>query len=175
MLSVQHACLLQRVSFSLCKIYLKTLQICKLRRNNITLKMDYKWAEWVKTEWILDCQKEKTQKLQEAKDVVPSINRTQAAERAENVVLSLVTLTFDLDIQTLPSEGTINTPSMWICRKYVQRLPRYFIHRQKSHRQRQKQNLTQFTVCGNNKTCTKFVRVAMWHASGCIRKSRNKK
>ena len=37
---------------------------------------------------------------------VPNINRTQAAERAKNVVfLSLVTLTFDLDIQTRPSEG----------------------------------------------------------------------
>jgi len=37
-------------------------------------------------------------------------------------------------------------------RKFVQRFPRYFIHKQtktKSHRQRQKQNLTQFTACGN--------------------------
>jgi len=34
-----------------------------------------------------------------------NINRTQAAERAENAVLSLVILTFDLDLQTRPSEG----------------------------------------------------------------------
>jgi len=32
----------------------------------------------------------------EAMDVLPNINRTQATERAENAVLSLVTLTFDL-------------------------------------------------------------------------------
>ena len=44
--------------------------------------------------------------------------------------LSLVTLTFDLDIQTPTSEG----PSMFplcIWRKSVQRFPMYFIHKQK--------------------------------------------
>jgi len=45
--------------------------------------------------------------------------------------LSLVTLTFDLDIQTRPSEGP-NTSSLWIWRKSVQRFPRYLRHKQKS-------------------------------------------
>ena len=43
--------------------------------------------------------------------------------------LSLVTLTFDLNIQTHPSEGS-NTSSMWIWRKSVQRFQSYFIHKQ---------------------------------------------
>jgi len=38
-------------------------------------------------------------------------NRTQTAERAEKIrVLSLVTLTIDLDLQTRPNEGS-NTSS----------------------------------------------------------------
>ena len=42
----------------------------------------------------------------EAKDVLPNINRTQTTERAKKChFLSLVTLTFDLDLQTRPSEG----------------------------------------------------------------------
>jgi len=42
----------------------------------------------------------------EAKDVLPNINRTQAAKRGEKFLfLSMVTLTFDLDIETPPSEG----------------------------------------------------------------------
>jgi len=42
----------------------------------------------------------------EAKDVLPSINHMQAAKRAEKChFLSLMTLTFDLDLQTHPSEG----------------------------------------------------------------------
>jgi len=45
--------------------------------------------------------------------------------------LSLVTVTFDLDIQTRPSDGP-NTSSLWIWRKSVQRFPRYFIHKQKA-------------------------------------------
>jgi len=44
--------------------------------------------------------------------------------------LSMVTLTFDLDIQTRPSEGP-NTSSLWIWRKSVQHFRRYFIHEQK--------------------------------------------
>jgi len=40
--------------------------------------------------------------------VLPNMNHTQTAEKAKNAVLSLVTLTFDLDLQTRPSEG----PSM---------------------------------------------------------------
>jgi len=39
----------------------------------------------------------------------------------------------DLDLQTRPSEGP-NTSSMWIWRTSVQWFPRYFIHKQKSHR-----------------------------------------
>jgi len=45
--------------------------------------------------------------------------------------LSMVTLTFDLDIQTRPNEGP-NTSSLWIWRKSVHRFPRCFIHK-KSH------------------------------------------
>ena len=85
-----------------------------------------------------------------AKDVLPNINRTQAADRAEKChLLSLMTLTFDLDIQTRPRKGP-NMSSLWIWRKSIQRFPRYFIHKQESHRQRQKQNLMQFTACDNN-------------------------
>jgi len=66
--------------------------------------------------------------------VLPNINRTQAAERAEKChFLSMVTLTFDLDLQTRPSEGP-NTSALWIWRKSVQRFPRYLIHKQKKHR-----------------------------------------
>jgi len=38
-------------------------------------------------------------------------------------------LTFDLDLQTRPSEGP-NTSSVWILRKSVQRFPKYFTHKQ---------------------------------------------
>jgi len=43
----------------------------------------------------------------EAKDVLANTNRTQAAEMAEKCLfcLSLVTLTFDPDLQTRPIEG----------------------------------------------------------------------
>ena len=61
----------------------------------------------------------------------------------------MVTLTFDTDLQTRLSEGP-NTSSLWIWHKSVQWFRRYFIHKQKSHRQRQKQSLMQFTVCGKN-------------------------
>ena len=41
-----------------------------------------------------------------------NVNCTQAAERAEKFcVLSLVTLTFDFDLQILPNEGP-STPSV---------------------------------------------------------------
>jgi len=43
--------------------------------------------------------------------------------------LSLVTLTFDLNIQTRPSEGP-NTSSLWIWRKYLQLFPRYSTRKQ---------------------------------------------
>ena len=63
----------------------------------------------------------------------------------KNPFLSVVTLTFDLDLQTHPSEGP-NTSRLWIWRKSVQRFRRYFIHKQKCRRQRQKQNFTQFVI-----------------------------
>jgi len=65
--------------------------------------------------------------------------------------LSLVTLTFDLDLQTRPCERW-NTSSVWIWRKSIQRFPGYFIHNQKETQidGAQKQNLPQFTACGNN-------------------------
>ena len=80
-------------------------------------------------------------------DVLPNIKCTQSTERAKKCrFLSLVTFTFDLDIQTCPSKGP-NMSSMWIWSKSVQQFPRYFINK-KSQRQRQKQNLMQFTACG---------------------------
>ena len=45
----------------------------------------------------------------EAKDVFPNINRTQAAQRAENAFF--VPGDLDIDIQTRPSEGP-NTSSV---------------------------------------------------------------
>jgi len=58
-----------------------------------------------------------------------------------------LTLTFKLvrasDQTRLPCE-------FGAMRKSVQRFPRYFIHQQKIHRQRQKQNLPQFIACGND-------------------------
>jgi len=48
----------------------------------------------------------------EAKDVLPSVNQTQAGEKGGKMPFSsLVTLTFDLDTQTGPSEGP-NTSSL---------------------------------------------------------------
>ena len=92
-----------------------------------------------------------TNQLQlEAKDVLPNTNHTQAAKRAEKChLLSLVTFTFDLDIQTHPSKG-LNTYSVGIWRKAVQQFPRDISYsNKKSHRQSQKQNLAQFTTCSN--------------------------
>jgi len=109
-------------------------------------------------------------------DVFPNINRTQATEidldlqtvpsegwntcsmwiscksvqqfpryPLKTPFLSVVTLTFDLDIQTHLSEGP-NTSFLQIWHVSVQQFPGYFIHKQKSHRQHQKQNLTHFTA-----------------------------
>ena len=47
----------------------------------------------------------------EAKDVLPDISHTQAAEGLKNVILSLVTLTFDLNLRRCESEGP-NTSSV---------------------------------------------------------------
>jgi len=60
----------------------------------------------------------------DAEEVLPNINRTQAAERAENNVF----VPGDLD---LPNEG-LNTSSVWIWLKSVQRFLKYFIHKQKT-------------------------------------------
>ena len=55
----------------------------------------------------------------------------------------------DLDLQTPQSEGP-KTSSVWIQRKFVQRFQRYFVHKQKTTDWlSQKQNLPQFTACGN--------------------------
>jgi len=86
-----------------------------------------------------------------AKDVSPNINRTAHARRRNGwkmPFLSLVTLTVDL--QTRLSEGP-NTSSVWIRHTSVQRLRRYFVHKQKTTEWRcQKQNLPQFTACDKN-------------------------
>ena len=59
---------------------------------------------------------------------------------AENpVFLSVVALTFDLWSLTLTFK-LVQASSLWIWCKSVQQQPRYFIHKQKIHRQRQKQN-----------------------------------
>ena len=47
--------------------------------------------------------------------------------------LSLVTMTFDLNIQILPSERP-NMSSLRICHKSVQRFPRYLRHKQTTRR-----------------------------------------
>ena len=65
----------------------------------------------------------------------------------------------DLQLQTRPSEGP-NTSSVCICCKSVQWFSRYLIHKQKSHRQRQKHNFMQFTACGNNQHASKQCH---WH------------
>jgi len=62
--------------------------------------------------------------------------------------LSMVTLTFDLDIQTRPSQRP-DTSSLRVWRKSVQRSPplaEIFHTQTKRHRERQKQNLTQFSA-----------------------------
>jgi len=64
-------------------------------------------------------------------------------------------LTFDLGIQALLSEGP-NTSVVWIWRKSVQPFLRYFIHKQKSHWQCQKQNRMQLNACGNNEAAVSY-------------------
>jgi len=60
-------------------------------------------------------------------------------------------LTFDLDIQTRPSEGP-NTSFMWIWRKSVQRLPTYSISYANKNTDWRCQNRTfrSLHACGNN-------------------------
>jgi len=79
----------------------------------------------------------------EAKDVLPNINCTQAAERAEKIsFLSLVILTFDL--QTRLSEGP-KTSSVWIWLKSIQRFPQ-IIHTQTKTTHWWRQKTEPFTV-----------------------------
>jgi len=60
----------------------------------------------------------------EAKDVLPNVNRTEVAERAEKCVFFVpVVLTFDL--QTCQTEGP-NMSSVWIWCKSVQGFPEIF-------------------------------------------------
>ena len=49
------------------------------------------------------------------------------------LVLFLVTVTFDLDLQTRPSKGP-NTSSLWIWCRSIQQFARYFMHKQKNHK-----------------------------------------
>ena len=58
-------------------------------------------------------------------------------------------LTFDLDIQTLPSENP-NTSSLWISHKSVQRFPWYLRHKQK-------QTNKKITDGARNRTFTQFI------------------
>jgi len=63
--------------------------------------------------------------LLQIRSAVPKIS-------AKNLHFFSMALTFDLDLQTHPSEGT-NRSSLWIWCKSVQRFPRNFIHKHKSH------------------------------------------
>jgi len=69
--------------------------------------------------------------------------------------LSLVTLTFDPDIQTLLSEDQTSLPCEFGANMLSSSPDISYTNKQtnkqKSHGQRQKQNLTQFTACGNYK------------------------
>jgi len=113
------------------------------------LRDKYSRTGWA---WPLACAATRCEKKQ-PKDVLPNVNRTQAAERAEKCRFCPWwpwPLTVHIDLQTHPSEGP-NTSSMWIWCKSVQRFLSCFIHNQKTTDwRRQKQNLPQFTACGNN-------------------------
>jgi len=88
-------------------------------------------------------------------------------------LLSLVKLTFDLDIQTRPSEWP-NTSSLWIWRKSVQPFQRYLIHKQtKKWQTAPKQNLMQFTACGK-KTCAIYLQRFSFGTNKRIKPRRNR-
>jgi len=75
------------------------------------------------------------------------MNRTQAAEGTEKCCfLSLMTLTFDL--YNLSDQGTKHVFPVDLA-QIGSVVPKVF-HKQKSHRQHQKQDLTQFTARGND-------------------------
>jgi len=81
----------------------------------------------------------------EAKDVLPNTNRTQPTKRAEKCLLSQLTLTFDL----WSERGTKHVFRLNLA-QIRSAVPRYFIHKQKTLTDgAKKQNLSQFTACGN--------------------------
>ena len=90
----------------------------------------------------------------EAKDVLP--NKPHAGRRKCRF-LSLVTLTFDFDLQTRLSEGP-NTPSVWIWRKSIHWFPGYFIRKQKTNRQQNGAKAEPWTGCGRQLLCC----IATW-------------
>ena len=86
----------------------------------------------------------------EAKDVLPNINCTQASKRAENAVF----IPGDFDLLTWPSNSSEQRTKHIFCVNLVQirsAVPEIF-HTQTKNTgwPRQKQNLPQFTACGNN-------------------------
>ena len=88
-----------------------------------------------------------------AKDVLPNINRTQAAERAEKC--HFVPSDLDLRPSNSSNRGTKNTSSVWTWHKSVQRFPQGISYTNKkpqtdSTRNRTFRSSLQFTACGNN-------------------------
>jgi len=68
---------------------------------------------------------------------LPNINHTQAAERDENAIFYSwwpSRLTFDLDLQTHPSEGPIRPSGEFGANSFSVQCPRYFLRKQKTHR-----------------------------------------
>ena len=85
----------------------------------------------------------------EAKDVLPNINRTQAVERAEKSHFC-PWWPWPLDLWPWPSNSSERGTKHVFRVNLVQRLPRYFIKNTNTDWRRRKQNLPQFTACGNN-------------------------
>jgi len=82
----------------------------------------------------------------EVKDVLRNINHMQAAERAEKCrFLSLVTLTFYLDLQTRASEDQTHLPCEFGSRGIS------YTYKRTTDCWSQKHNLPQFTACGIKK------------------------
>ena len=73
----------------------------------------------------------------------------QAAEKAK--MPFFVPGDLDLDIQTLRARDQTRLPCEFGANPFSGS-PRYFTHKEKSHRQHQKQNPTQFTACGTKQT-----------------------
>jgi len=71
-------------------------------------------------------------------------------------MFSLVTLTFDLDIQPSPSEGpnTVFRLNLAQVRSWCSAVPRGISYKSKKSQTAPKHNLPQFTACGNYKIRT---------------------